>query len=101
MESSQFSHEAERYMIEHMNAEHADANLLYVQVYGQLQQATAARMIVLDKEGMELEVTVSEGLTRVRIPFVQRLRDEKDAERTLVAMALQARQHSVPATPKG
>jgi putative heme iron utilization protein len=88
-------------MIEHMNAEHADANLLYAQVYGQMGQATGARILVLDHDGMELEVTLPEGRIHLRLPFDHRLHDAKDAERTLVAMARYAqeiRRHTTPSS---
>jgi putative heme iron utilization protein len=90
MQSPGFDPESERYMMDHMNADHADSNLMYVKVYGNLWSATAARMVTLDKEGMDLEVTVPDGLQRVRIPFDHRLEDEADAQRTLVAMSRHA-----------
>jgi putative heme iron utilization protein len=74
-------------MMDHMNADHADSNLMYVQVYGSLWRATAARMVALDRVGMDLEVTLPEGLQRLRIPFDHFLQDEADAQRTLVAMS--------------
>jgi putative heme iron utilization protein len=77
-------------MMDHMNADHADSNLMYVKVYGNRWSATAARMTTLDKEGMELEVTVPDGTQRIRIPFDHRLADEADAQRTLVAMSRHA-----------
>jgi putative heme iron utilization protein len=90
MQSPGFDPESERYMMDHMNADHADSNLMYVKVYGNLWSATAARMVMLDKEGMDLEVAVPEGTQRVRIPFDHRLEDEADAQRTLVAMSRHA-----------
>ena len=90
MEHPAFPPTAERYMIEHMNTDHADSNLMYVKVYGQLPQATAARMVQLDKAGMELEVTLPTGNQRLRLAFDHLLQDEKDAERTLVAMSYHA-----------
>ena len=90
MQSPSFNPESERYMMDHMNADHADSNLMYVKVYGNLWSATAARMVTLDKEGMDLAVTVPDGLQRVRIPFDHRLEDEADAQRTLVAMSRHA-----------
>ena len=91
MESSAFSSESEQYMIEHMNESYAYSNLMYAKVYGQLWQATEARMVALDKEGMELEVTVPDGVQRLRIPFAQRLHDEAEAQQTLVEMSFKAR----------
>ena len=90
MENTSFAPASERDMIDHMNADHADANLMYVKVYGHLWEATAARMLRLDKAGMDLEVTSASGIQRLRLPFDHRLQDEKDAERTLVAMARHA-----------
>jgi len=85
-----FDPESERYMIDHMNADHADSNLMYVNVYGNLWSSTAARLVTLDKDGMDLEVTVPDGTQRVRLPFDHRLEDEADAQRTLVAMSRHA-----------
>jgi putative heme iron utilization protein len=48
-------------------------------------------MVALDKDGMELEVTVPDGLQRIRIPFDHRLHDEGDAQQTLVEMSFKAR----------
>ena len=63
---------------------------MYVKIYGNLWSATAARMVTLDKEGMDLEVTVPDGTRRLRIAFDHRLADEADAQRTLVAMSRHA-----------
>ena len=90
MLSSGFDPESKRYMMDHMNADHADSNLMYVKVYSNLWSATAARLVTLDKEGMDLEVTVPDGTQRVRIPFDHRLEGEADAQRTLVAMSRHA-----------
>jgi putative heme iron utilization protein len=78
-------------MVEFMNEHYAHSNLMYAQVYGQLWQATEARMVALDKEGMELDVTISDGTKRIRIPFEHRLQDEGDAQQTLVEMSFNAR----------
>ena len=87
MQSPGFAPESERYMIDHMNADHADSNLMYVKVYGNCWGATVARMVSLDKDGMDLDVTISDGTQRLRIPFDHHLADEADAQRTLVAMS--------------
>jgi len=99
MDSRFFAPQSAQYMIDHMNADHADANRMYAKVYGQLWGVTAARMLALDREGMELEVTVPDGSTRLRIPFDHRLQDEADAQRTLVAMARQAHEVMTQGAP--
>ena len=91
MESPSFPPETERSLIEHMNEFYADANLRYAKAYGHFWRATEARMVALDKEGMELEVTLPEGPRRLRIPFDHRLQDEGDAQQTLVEMSFNAR----------
>jgi putative heme iron utilization protein len=100
MQSPSFAPESERYMIDHMNADHADSNLMYVKVYGNLWGATAARMVTLDKEGIDLEVTFADGPQRVRIPFDHCLEDEADAQRTLVAMSRHAQAVITHASPQ-
>ena len=97
MQSPSFAPESERYMIDHMNADHADSNLMYVQVYGQCWGATAAHIVTLDKDGMDLDVTIPDGTQRLRIPFDHRLEDEADAQRTLVAMSRYAQAVITPA----
>lgn len=92
MESPAFPPESEMSMMEHMNEWYAHSNLMYAQVYGQLAQATAARMVALDRDGMELDVTVPEGTQRIRIPFDHRLNDEADAQQTLVELSFKARE---------
>jgi putative heme iron utilization protein len=64
---------------------------MYAKVYGQLWQATEARMVALDREGMELDVTVPDGTRHIRIPFEHRLQDEGEAQQTLVEMSFNAR----------
>ena len=91
MESPAFPSDAERSMVEFMNKHYAHSNLMYAKVYGQLWQATEARMVALDKEGMELDVTVPDGTRHIRIPFEHRLQDEGDAQQTLVEMSFNAR----------
>ena len=91
MESPAFPPDSERSMVEFMNEHYVHSNLMYAKVYGQLWQATEARMVALDKEGMELDVTVPDGTRHIRIPFEHRLQDEGDAQQTLVEMSFNAR----------
>ena len=70
----------------HMNDDHADAVLMYVQTYGQTPAATAATMKAINAEGMDLEAEVPDGPTMVRIPFDPPLEDAKAAHVRLVEM---------------
>jgi putative heme iron utilization protein len=91
MESHAFPPETAGALIEHMNEFYADANLRYAKAYGNLWQATEARMVALDRTGLELEVTVPDGTHRLRIPFDHHLQDEGDAQQTLVELSFKAR----------
>jgi putative heme iron utilization protein len=79
---------------EHMNAEHADDLLRMARVYGSAPKATLARMTGMDAEGMELAAIVDGAATPLRVSFEDPVRTVEDARRTLVDMALQAREAS-------
>lgn len=66
----------------HMNDDHAEAVLAYARHYGGIETATAARLVAVGSEAMQLEV---DGQT-VQVPFDHPLSDSEDAHRTLVAM---------------
>lgn len=76
----------------HMNDDHADAIALYARVFGNVTEATAARMESIDPEGMTLMTQVNDSETPVRITFDHVLQDSEDAHQTLIAMVKQARQ---------
>jgi putative heme iron utilization protein len=75
----------------HMNDDHADAIVLYAKVYGQVE-ATAAHLVALDPEGMDLSAQVAGETMTLRIPFDHVLQDSEDAHQTMIAMVRQARQ---------
>ena len=67
---------------QHMNDDHAEAVLAYARHYGGISAPTAARMLAVKPEAMELEVDGS----KVSIAFDHTLTDSEDAHRTLVGM---------------
>ncbi len=66
----------------HMNDDHADAVLAYACHYGGVATPSAARMLAVTAEAMELEV---DGQS-IQIPFDHALTDSEDAHKTLIAM---------------
>lgn len=70
----------------HMNEDHANAVLLYAQTFGSLTDATAAQMVTIDPQGMDLTVQVNGETVPVRIDFDHKLQDAEDAHHTLIAM---------------
>ena len=66
----------------HMNDDHADAVVAYARHFGNVANASSARMIRISTRVMHLDV---DGLA-ILIPFDHDLNDSEDAHRTLIAM---------------
>ncbi len=87
-----FSDEQLQGMVGHMNDDHADSVLLYAQVYGGRTSATAARLLSVDAEGMDIEFDAPEANAQpVRVSFETPLADAHDAHITLVKLSKAAR----------
>lgn len=89
--SEAFTPEISDRICRHMNEDHADAILLYAKVYGNATAATAAEMVSIDAEGMNLLTQVDGNKASLRIGFDHVLQDAEDAHQTLIAMVKQAR----------
>jgi putative heme iron utilization protein len=76
----------------HMNDDHADAVLLYVTAYGQHTEATSAKMVAIDPDGMDLAAQVHGTEVPVRVLFDHTLAHSEDAHTTLVGMIRSAKQ---------
>ncbi len=89
--SEQISAEISDRICNHMNEDHANAVVLYAQAFGGLTNATAAEMVAIDPQGMDLTAQVNGENVPVRIEFDHLLQDAEDAHHTLIAMVKQAR----------
>lgn len=89
--SDTFSAEISSRICKHMNDDHADAIILYTQAFGGITNATAAQMLSVDAEGMNLTAQVNGETIPVRIQFDHVLADAEDAHQTMIAMVKQAR----------
>jgi putative heme iron utilization protein len=89
--SEQFSPEISSRICNHMNQDHGDAIVLYAQAFGGLADATAAEMLAIDAQGMDLKAEVNGEAVPVRVQFDHILADAQDAHHTLVDMIKQAR----------
>lgn len=89
--SFQFPPEVSSRICNHMNEDHADAVLLYAQAFGSLANATAAEMVSIDAQGMNLDAQSNGEVVPVRIQFDHVLADAEDAHQTLIAMVKQVR----------
>ena len=84
--------EAERQSaIDHMNADHGDAVLLYAQVFGGLPTASQATMTDLDTHAMRLLVQVDRESREVAIPLKRSITTLDAAREVLVEMVHDAR----------
>ncbi len=89
--SDYFSPEISSRICTHMNDDHANAVVLYAQVFGGVTDVTSAKMLSIDSQGMNLTAEVNQETVPVRIQFDHILVDSEDAHQTLIAMVKQAR----------
>ena len=72
-------------IIEHMNADHAEALRNIVRHFAKLEPEEAA-MVAVDRLGFVVRVRTSEGMKGARIRFTEPVRSREDARRVMVAM---------------
>jgi putative heme iron utilization protein len=78
-------------VIAHMNDDHQDANLLYVQRLAGLSDATEATMVGIDRYGVTLQAVTPGGPRQARVPFESPLTGPDDARPAVVALVQRAR----------
>ncbi len=78
-------------IITHMNADHADAVLLYVQAFAHIENATAVRMVSIDLLAMTLEYDSPEGTGTARIVFDPPLTAPQEVRARLIVLVNEAR----------
>lgn len=91
-ESGFFPAEQKKTILEHMNEDHADAVLRYAKHYAGRKEATAGRLVDIDRDGIDIAIQTPAGEASVRVAFAQPLEKADDAHVVLVTMAKTARQ---------
>jgi len=89
--SKDFSTEISSRICKHMNDDHGDAVVIYARAFGGVTDASAAEMLSIDAQGMDLTAQVNGETVPIRIQFDHVLTDAEDAHQTLIAMVKQAR----------
>ena len=84
--SGEFTKEVSDRICNHMNKDHADAVVKYVEAFGNINNASSAQMLGIDAEGMDIQAQVDGADVPVRIKFERTLADAKDAHVLLVEM---------------
>lgn len=79
-------------ILEHMNADHAEANLLYAQRLADLPTATEATMVGVDRYGITLQVATPEAPRMARIPFPAPLVSADQAKGAVIDLLTVARE---------
>jgi putative heme iron utilization protein len=78
-------------VVEHMNEDHREANLLYVQRLAGLDDATEATMVGIDRHGITLQAATPAGPRQARIPFDEPLTGPDDARPAVIELLAKAR----------
>jgi putative heme iron utilization protein len=79
-------------IVTHMNEEHTEDLIRYVQAYADLSEVEEVRMTSIDAEGFDLTVEEGDTKTPVRIDFDAPLETVEDARSALAELALRARE---------
>jgi len=78
-------------IIDHMNADHADAMVGYCRVLTKAADTTAATMTGVDRYGFEMSAVTGRGPRPIRLAFSAPISTPDEARKEMVAMAKRAR----------
>jgi len=74
-----------------MNADHADALVLYCKVLSKATEITSASMTAIDRYGFEMSAKTKDGPRPVRLAFAKPVSTPEEARAALIAMLQDAR----------
>ena len=77
--------------IAHMNADHAEAMVLYCKAFSKATEVTSATMTGVDRYGFDMSVKTSQGPRPVRVAFPAPVTTPDQLRAAMVAMAKEAR----------
>lgn len=80
-----------RGIIDHMNADHADAMVLFCRVFSKATDATAATMTSVDRYGFEMSAETSKGPRPIRLGFSRPIASSDEARKEMVDLVRRAR----------
>ncbi len=78
-------------IIDHMNADHADANVAYARAFTRATEAEEASMTGVDQYGFELSVKTERGPRPARIAFDATVHSADECRKALIALLQKAR----------
>jgi putative heme iron utilization protein len=77
--------------IAHMNADHADAMVLYCKAFSKATDITSAKMTGVDRYGFEMSAKTAGGPRPVRVALAKPVSTPEEVRAALVAMVKDAR----------
>jgi putative heme iron utilization protein len=80
--------------VAHMNADHADANLLMVNKFAKPplpQQATSCSMLSIDRLGIDFLALTPDGRRMARVPFPKSLESSKEVKDAIISLTRSAK----------
>ena len=78
-------------IIAHMNADHADAMVLYCKAFSMATEITSATMTGVDRYGFEMSAMTLQGPRPVRLAFGKPVRTPEEARVALISLVKDAR----------
>ena len=78
-------------MIAHMNADHADAMVLYCKAFSKATEITSATMTAIDRYGFEMSAMTPKGPRPVRLAFGRPVSTPEEVRGALISMVNDAR----------
>ena len=78
-------------LIAHMNADHADALVLYCKTFSHGTEITSAKMTGVDRYGFDLSAITSDGPRPVRLAFGKPVSTPEEVRAALISMVKDAR----------
>jgi putative heme iron utilization protein len=79
-------------VIAHMNDDHCDANLVYAKALAGLTDALSAEMTDFDRHGISLAAEGPNGVSEVRVAFLEPLAKAEDIRPALIKLLKYARE---------
>jgi heme iron utilization protein len=78
-------------IIAHMNADHADAMLLYCKAFSKATDAVSASMTGIDRYGFDMSAMTLQGRRPIRLAFARPISTPEEARAALISMLKDAR----------
>ncbi len=84
------------HILEHMNADHAEAMILYCRAFSRAADTTEARMVSVDRYGFEMSARTEQGPRPIRVAFDETASGPADVRAQMVALVSRAREQLAP-----